>query len=252
MKTLRIDTDSGSHVPYIGTVSSEEQPERASKRLRSIGRAHEKPTSGNAAGGCEVREVGIVHMDSSNPSDPGNRDEFRMRYLTWADGFDFASPQIGDVHIRDVAHALATLPRFNGHPDERYSVGQHSLLVHHIVCDELGRPDLARAALLHDASEAFTGDIIRPLKRLLESKCDVIQTVEHVVACALSIPYPTPAIVKQADRIALAAEVFRFFPKRPQIADRRPHITVDRVLSPARVEQLFLDRVYHLDSADAA
>jgi hypothetical protein len=238
-------------LPMLGEISSEAAPGKASEALKAIGRATKKPTQRRAVDGGQNRGVGLVRLNCSSPSDTGNED-YRMRYLTWGRGFDFADPDVEEIHIRDVALALAALPRFGGHAGERYSVGQHSLLVCEIVCSELGRPDLARDALLHDAAEAFTGDIVRPLKRLLESRCDVLKTVELAVACALEFQYPTPAIVKEADQIALGAEVFRFFPKRQQIAARRPHVTVDRVLSPGRVEQLFLDRFYGLDAADAA
>ncbi len=240
-------------LPLVGEISSEAAPGPSSSALQAISRAAKGPAPRKAVSGGHSRGAGTLHrLDCSHVEATSNGDEYRMRYLGWGREFDFADPQVEDVHIRDIAHALATIPRFGGHPDERYSVGQHSLLVCDIVCGELKRPDLARAALLHDAAEAYTGDIVRPLKRLLESRCNVLQAVELAVACALGCPYPTPPIVKEADQIALGAEVFRFFPTRPQVAARRPHINVDRVLAPGRIEQAFLDRFYSFDAADAA
>lgn len=72
------------------------------------------------------------------------------------------APSAADVDIRDIAHALAAVNRFNGHTREPYSVAQHSVLVslEYDACD----PGRALVALLHDASEAYLCDIPRPLK----------------------------------------------------------------------------------------
>ncbi len=109
-------------------------------------------------------------------------------------------PQQSELELADIAHGLAAIPRFGGHvdsiyeiprePTRLYTVAQHSILVTWLAymdftqafpgaeyyVDEAGdapyalRLDLRRllvAAVSHDASEAFLGDIIRPLKRLL-------------------------------------------------------------------------------------
>lgn len=70
------------------------------------------------------------------------------------------SPRAEDVQIGDIAHALARICRFGGHVKcEHYSVAQHSVLVSR-ACD----PDNALVGLLHDAAEAYIGDVVRPLK----------------------------------------------------------------------------------------
>ncbi len=72
------------------------------------------------------------------------------------------APRPEDVDIRDIAHALAAVNRFNGHTREPYSVAQHSVLVSYQFDND--DPSVALLALLHDASEAYLGDIPRPLK----------------------------------------------------------------------------------------
>ena len=64
-----------------------------------------------------------------------------------------------DICLEDIAFALSNLCRFGGHV-RFYSVAEHCVR----VC-RAAPPELQRAALLHDAAEAYIGDIIRPLKR---------------------------------------------------------------------------------------
>lgn len=73
--------------------------------------------------------------------------------------FDLARPTADMVDPADIAHSLSMQCRFNGHTSRYYSVAQHSYLVADLVPaeDQL-------AGLLHDATEAYVGDLVRPLK----------------------------------------------------------------------------------------
>lgn len=64
-----------------------------------------------------------------------------------------------EIRIRDVARGLATKFRYNGHTIAPYTVAEHSVIVSLYVA-----PEHARQALLHDATEAYIGDMIRPIK----------------------------------------------------------------------------------------
>lgn len=68
----------------------------------------------------------------------------------------------GDIDITDIARSLANQCRFLGHLPGHYSVAQHSVLVSRIV-----NPANALHGLLHDAAEAYLGDVIRPYKHLV-------------------------------------------------------------------------------------
>jgi hypothetical protein len=68
------------------------------------------------------------------------------------------------VEVEDLARALAHLCRFAGHVRRYYSVASHSAAVaDELLCRGVG-PAGALVGLLHDASEAYTGDLISPIK----------------------------------------------------------------------------------------
>ncbi len=128
--------------------------------------------------------------------------------------FYVTDPDPDDVDIRDIAHALSMICRFGGHTREFYSVAQHSVLCSWIVEDwarEKGKDDayLRLCTLLHDASEAYLGDVVRPLKMGLLDYCDLESKMMRVIYSGLGIEYPTEAeykIIKKVDDIMLVSE----------------------------------------------
>ena len=73
--------------------------------------------------------------------------------------FDILDPQPDMVRIEDIAHALSQVNRFGGHGKFPYPVSQHCRLGSYVIDDQF-----AFDFLLHDASEAYIGDMARPLK----------------------------------------------------------------------------------------
>lgn len=126
---------------------------------------------------------------------------------------DLSNPTEHDIDFRDVAEALAKLCRFTGATNAHYSVAQHSVLVAQIC-----PPHLSAYALLHDAHEAYTGDIATPMKRLInyEAEKRVIETIEArfdaAIYKAAGLPWPLGAgemtAIKAADQMAFIAESY--------------------------------------------
>ncbi len=67
-----------------------------------------------------------------------------------------------DIWLVDIAHALSNLCRYTGHLDEFFSVAEHSVLVSRLV-----KPCIRQHALMHDAAEAYVGDMNTHLKQAM-------------------------------------------------------------------------------------
>ena len=99
-----------------------------------------------------------------------------MTWMLTATGAQFdlhlATPE--SISILDIAAALAKINRFGGHTSRLYSVAEHSLHVSSVMERELGigSPWALLAGLLHDAHEAYTGDLPSPVKAALNARTD--------------------------------------------------------------------------------
>lgn len=109
--------------------------------------------------------------------------------------------KIESINIEDIAHGLAYQCRFNGQTNAFYSVAQHSLLVASMLPDSL-----KLAGLLHDAAEAYIGDMVKPLKGFIPE----FEKIEKQVTSEINRFFHLADIhyreIKEADLILLAME----------------------------------------------
>lgn len=91
---------------------------------------------------------------------------------------DLLHPSPSEITIEDIAKGLSNICRFGGQIKQFYSVAQHSVLVTQLANEEL-RP----YALFHDATEAFIGDIIKPLKVIIGDVYAQIEQRFHSAIC---------------------------------------------------------------------
>lgn len=99
--------------------------------------------------------------------------------ITTASGkfFDILKPEEYEFDIEEIATSLSNICRYTGHVNRFYSVAEHSVLVSRLVPDRL-----RLAALLHDASEAYVGDVSSPLKKLLPEYKQIEVNVQKALA----------------------------------------------------------------------
>lgn len=115
--------------------------------------------------------------------------------------FDILNPTIEMINITDIAIGLTHNSHFNGHSPRFFSIAQHCVMVH----DEYqkAKPDadvnMKLMALLHDASEAYTGDIIKPLKVLVPDFEAIEERIMEVVGEKFNLPIHLKEKIKKYD-----------------------------------------------------
>lgn len=157
--------------------------------------------------------------------------------------FEFENPEKHFYSIFEIAHALSNLCRFTGHVREFYSVAQHSVYVS-LLCP----PELAMCGLLHDASEAYLGDVASPLKRMLCDYKVIEKQVEEAICNFYKLPFPLPAEVKHADMQMLLTEKRDLLPNGYARAELWPSAEFPPMthricpMTPKEAERFFLFR----------
>ena len=124
--------------------------------------------------------------------------------------FDIVNPNPADVSMTDVARSLSLICRYNGHVPSFYSVAEHSVRVAEWLQERDHPTEVVLSGLLHDAAEAYVGDMVRPLKRHPEFGAVHQQLEERVAKAvheALGGIFPHPQPVHDADRAIYDWEV---------------------------------------------
>lgn len=106
--------------------------------------------------------------------------------------------------IKDISHALSMTCRYNGHVRHFYSVAEHSVIVSLLMAElKLGDP---MEGLMHDAHEAYVGDIVSPWKQRMPDFRKIEEFVETELRNYYYLPTATTFGCHQADRLAYAIE----------------------------------------------
>lgn len=106
-----------------------------------------------------------------------------------------------DIDVRDIAHHLSLTCRFSGACREFYSVAQHSFIV---SCNLV--PELAFRGLMHDATEAYLGDMIRPLKYSIPQYREAEDALWEVLCERFGMSLALPPEIKEMDNRVLMTE----------------------------------------------
>lgn len=106
-----------------------------------------------------------------------------MSYITTYQGIqmDPLHAKNEEIQIRDIAHALSLLCRANGHFPHFYSVAQHCLNCMEEAKTRGYSNRVQLGCLLHDASEAYLSDVIRPIKPHLTGYFEIEEQLQNQI-----------------------------------------------------------------------
>jgi len=116
------------------------------------------------------------------------------------------------VKLEDIAWANSMNCRFAGHITEFYSVAQHSVWVWKRVREDGGTIMQQKQALMHDASEAYLGDVVAPFKREMREYKAIEERFEAIITAAFGLYRELPPLVKKWDRVASFVEANQWSP----------------------------------------
>ena len=115
---------------------------------------------------------------------------------------DLLNPDPSQINLQDISHALSRVCRYAGNTEPLYTVAQHSLLVS-AFCSQENK----LWGLLHDAAEAYLGDVPKPVKDLCPDYRAIEARIERAVADYFGLPYPIPVEVMRVDKLVAAEEL---------------------------------------------
>lgn len=135
--------------------------------------------------------------------------------------FDLANINANNICLEDIAHHLTNINRYGGAMKlgVKYSVAQHSILLCEYARDELNMPELARELLMHDATEAYLGDVVKGLKNLLPEYERLEAKLSKIIKSKYGVPTSKCRTdwANILDRRILLNESKRFTPKHYEL-----------------------------------
>jgi len=183
-----------------------------------VARRKHLPTgiNGIAALAVQAREIATAMDEAARSDDPVESEIYRGRrqfdgFITFSGVWFYPlAPRSEDVRHADIVQGLLHTCRYNGQLPRHLSVAEHSIKVaaitEHLLDEEARRGNFSRDAipvaclhaLLHDAHEAFTGDVIGPIKGAVMTAFGVPwKRVESAVQDAILTAYKIPALTAE-------------------------------------------------------
>lgn len=195
---------------------------------------------------------GVAHAHPGCPlHDPDEepRGDWMQTYTGRA--FYPMAAKVDDIDPLDIGHALSLLCRYGGHVSRYYSVAEHCVLMSRAVA-----PENQLWALLHDATEAYLGDMIRPLKLALPAYREAEDRLMAVICDRFGLAHECPPEVKHADRRILRDERDALMAPPPlpwAFIENVSALGVDvQGWHPTVAEFLYMDRLAELREATSA
>ena len=162
--------------------------------------------------------------------------------------FDILETTPEMICIEDIAHATSQGNRFTGHSKFPYPVSQHSRLGSYLVPQQY-----ALRFLLHDGSEAYLGDMNRPLKHFTPAGDEyrkVEKRIQGIIYNKFGLSEDEPDIIHEVDNMMFYAEKAAIMPPTP----RKRKWSATEMAADVRIietsfrvnKALYLDRFYNI------
>lgn len=169
-------------------------------------------------------------------------------FITTATGrrFHFENPQPDEIDIADIAYSLSNTNRWGGHSYPAFNVAQHSVMVADALLRNGASQIIQLQGLMHDAAEAYLGDVPTPIKRMLPEYMAMEILVTDAIFQKWRIPMPLDHQVHLQDVEIRRWEYRDLMPEvrgvEPLVV---PHPTL-KVWTRLESETAFIGRFYDL------
>lgn len=138
---------------------------------------------------------------------PGDPEAPEGAIFVTASFFSYLAPDPSTINLHDIALGLSRSPRWRGFTEgPAYTVAEHSVHVAILVRKFGGSLDDQRAALMHDAAEAYLGDHPTPLKRVCPELVEIEHRIMRAVIERFDLAEPDGELIHRADVMAGATE----------------------------------------------
>lgn len=175
---------------------------------------------------------------------------------------DLEQPHSVDIEIGDIAKGLSQVNRYGGQTYRPYSVAQHSVYVSYAYPDFMSKyrdwvltpsawGQVALAGLMHDASEAYIGDVMKPLKEAMPQYRRIEANLMEAIAQRFNINRDFLAAVHEVDVRVCVNEMNVLYRTGPyphlqaKYPDGIPGLQIEPVTA-VEAEQIFLQRFKQL------
>lgn len=160
---------------------------------------------------------------------------------------DLSAIKTGDIILEDVVSGLAHINRFNGRHNEHslpITVLQHSYAMYLYATHlQSGNQELAISCLIHDAPEAYTGDILAPIKKQLPLIDEIEQNIFKALADTYLLPIDFSEDVSRIDSLACFVEWSSFVAPNLEVCEQNLEaFGLDKVCTFATILHCFLMR----------
>lgn len=127
--------------------------------------------------------------------------------------FDLLRPDPALIDLWSIATALSMTCRYGGHTPRFYSVAEHCVIAAGFALEDGLDEKTVQAVLLHDAAEAFIGDIVKPLKIALPDYQAIEDRMEAAIEKRFDVRIRRQPVIKAYDRRMYITEKRNMWPE---------------------------------------